>query len=394
MKGAEEGLRILIVSPFNPFPPYWGGASRIFNLVKHISRWSEITFLYNDKSQLKDTSDGHLFMDELKDLGVRVIRVPAPGRASQILNPLLMWRCLGLIRKTRPHFILSEFVWSAGPLLLMARLTDTMFGIDEHNVEYLRFERMKRGSSLSRAILRWYEGWTTRSSQIVFCVSDTDRDFLIEGLGLDGTEIMVLRNGVDSSRPSGTRSRREVRQSISIDEDATMFLFHGKLDYGPNSEALEIIRKELIPRLSSNRPSARIVVAGDNPPDWVNEAGTVRAIGVYRDLPELISAADCIISPLVSGGGTRIKIIESLFHRRMVISTSIGAESLEIENFDGWIRIADDWDSFYARMEEVVDGDRPPGPIDQTSLSAYDWQSIAFAAKERISDMVLAKSSR
>ena len=74
--------------------------------------------------------------------------------------------------------------------------------------------------------------------------------------------------------------------------------------------------------------------------------------------PEL-AQADVAVVPIRYGSGTRLKILESFAHRVPVVSTTIGAEGLQVEH-GVHLLLADDPEAFAAACERLADRARPP----------------------------------
>ena len=91
-------------------------------------------------------------------------------------------------------------------------------------------------------------------------------------------------------------------------------LFFGNLYYQPNAEALKIIYNEIVPRIDGKIAYKIWIIGKGAPPDNIqkNRHPRVMLLGEKPDVYPYILASDLIIVPLVSGGGTRIKIIESI----------------------------------------------------------------------------------
>jgi glycosyltransferase involved in cell wall biosynthesis len=102
--------------------------------------------------------------------------------------------------------------------------------------------------------------------------------------------------------------------------------------------------------------------------------------------PEL-SRADIAVVPIRYGSGTRLKILESFAHRVPVVSTTIGAEGLEVE--DGvHLLLADQPDEFAAACKRLLtDHELRKKMVDaaeQRYLERYEWSS----ARDRIRALV------
>ena len=111
-------------------------------------------------------------------------------------------------------------------------------------------------------------------------------------------------------------------------------LFLGTMTYHPNEDAALFFCKEVLPFLRAEPcidieleivgrgPSAKILALAEIP--GVNVTGSVEQVEPYY------AASDFVIVPVRYGGGTRIKILEALALGRPVVSTTIGAEGLDL----------------------------------------------------------------
>ena len=88
-----------------------------------------------------------------------------------------------------------------------------------------------------------------------------------------------------------------------------------------------------------------------------------------------INAADAVAVPVRSGGGTRLKILESIACATPVVSTSVGAEGINRPACAPLLTVADDWDAFAAALAAPRDvkAGNVPGPF----LDMYSWATIA-----------------
>ena len=131
-------------------------------------------------------------------------------------------------------------------------------------------------------------------------------------------------------------------------------VFSGNLEYHPNLEAVRWFRTNVWPRVRSSGVEWRLV--GRNPEAIASIVGgddRIKLIGPVDDaIPELARAKVCIV-PLLSGSGTRFKILEAWAAKRAVVSTTIGAEGLGARGGEQ-ILIADDPEQFTAEIERLL----------------------------------------
>lgn len=116
--------------------------------------------------------------------------------------------------------------------------------------------------------------------------------------------------------------------------NTSTLLFVGSLWYAPNREGIEHFLAQCWPAIKAARPQARLLLAGAAPPAvrsaW-EQHPDVSAPGFVDDLDEAYRQAAFTIAPIYSGGGTNIKILESLAYGRACVTTSHGADAFQTD---------------------------------------------------------------
>lgn len=105
-------------------------------------------------------------------------------------------------------------------------------------------------------------------------------------------------------------------------------LFVGDLGYEPNAQGVEWFLESVWPRVRDSLPSARLELAGRLPSQSIRRADGrdgISVLGFVDDLGTTYARSACSIVPVLAGGGTRLKILESLAFGVPVVSTSLGA---------------------------------------------------------------------
>ncbi len=350
--------RILILSYLPVIPANSGGRVRIYQIAARLSRIHNVTMLCPPFAQRCR-----------EPLPFALRHLPAGGK-RQLFDPRTYQSIFQSIRRQRPDVVLVEYVWQglhakAGLLGVTGRLI-----VDAFDVVTVRLRRSKHPLW---AVVSLYERQVLRAANQVFAASETDRRRLV-ALGASVERTSLVPNGVDTAvfRPDPAAGRR-VRDMLGLRNGERLLFFFGNLDYAPNAEAVTILATEIMPRLE-RRFRLAIAGPGNTTPLRRYESERLSFLGPVDRIPDYINAADALVAPLVSGSGTRIKLLETIACGVPAITTTVGAEGLDLTACGPALLIADNWDDFATAVRERADGQRmlPPPRFVET----YDWQCI------------------
>jgi len=360
-------VRLLVVSPYPTWPPVTGGSVRTYELCRHLS------------------DRGHtIFLSNARPIGLRpmlreVSHVRGPGLPSRLelfdyreyikpqifFNAGLFLKLLRLIRRCEIEWIIQEFAMQGFLVALVSSITGRPFLLDEHNVEFARFQRL--GRTMAARLIRAAEGIAVRRAEEVFVVSEKEQD-LIERTFRRRPELAP--NGVDTER-FRPAPRSELKARLGM-EDRFVALFFGNLRYPPNAEAVSFINQVLAPAVFAENPMVRFIIAGTQPPK-LDYHPAVQVVGLVDRIEDYINMADVVIVPIECGGGTRIKILESLACGATILSTPVGAEGLDLEaGVDAEIAQISEFAQIILRFAREGDGGRFAGRGRIVS-ERYDW---------------------
>jgi glycosyltransferase involved in cell wall biosynthesis len=112
--------------------------------------------------------------------------------------------------------------------------------------------------------------------------------------------------------------------------------FVGLFKHEPNAQAAQVLIDEILPRLRGLFPNARLVLVGRDPTQEMLRAAQrdagILVTGPLVDTRSFLAACDLTVVPLATGGGTRLKILEAFASGIPVVSTSVGAEGLQVRD--------------------------------------------------------------
>jgi GT2 family glycosyltransferase/glycosyltransferase involved in cell wall biosynthesis len=109
-------------------------------------------------------------------------------------------------------------------------------------------------------------------------------------------------------------------------------VFLGGYRHGPNIDAAQFFAREVMPLITAERPGARFIVAGANPGAEVQalESNSVVVTGMVDDLRKVFDTSILFVCPLRFGAGTKGKISTAMSYGLPVVSTTCGAEGMEL----------------------------------------------------------------
>jgi glycosyltransferase involved in cell wall biosynthesis len=345
-------LRILVVSQDFPWPPTYGSRLRLVQVLEVAASLGD-TDLFS-LVQIPGPDDAHAVPDDLPLKRWATGQRPLPDYSAARRARFVASRGLPIeviVAESKPmreqfeQWADSRYdvVWfSKGPtyhLLGRPRLGPTIVDLDDLEDQKItaRLVAMRKdghrghldGSllyvgALAQARLnarKWrsFQQAIAREVECVVLCSELD----VKRFGSNNA--LVVPNGFEvPERPAG---RVEVSQPPTI-------LLQGSMRYAPNADAARWLVGTIAPNIRKQIPDVQIRLVGD--PDGtvirLNNPPSVTVTGSVPSMQPELERADLIAVPLRYGSGTRVKILEGFAHRIPVVSTTIGAEGLNLES--------------------------------------------------------------
>jgi len=111
-------------------------------------------------------------------------------------------------------------------------------------------------------------------------------------------------------------------------------LFVGSFVHTPNVDGILWFARNVFPRILRVHPAATLTIVGPDPPQPIRElgtaAGSIRVTGWVDELAPCYWGSRVVVAPLRFGSGIKMKVLEAMAFGRPVVTTSIGAEGLEV----------------------------------------------------------------
>lgn len=348
-------MKIVWVKPGKLLPLDTGGKLRTYNILRHLSAAHDLTYLsyYGGRrdeayereivrhlpgtvtmyTAAPDTTALERHLDYLR-------RVPrrAPYAVSKFTARPVQRRLAGWVGRRRFDVAVCDFLSSA---LNFPRRLATPTALFQHNVETVLWRRKaecearwldRMVAKLEYAKMARFEPAQVRRFHHVIAVSEQDRQ-VMSGM-TDPARISVVPTGVDLTT---YRYDPEARPA------GPLVVFTGSMDWEANIDGVEYFVKEIWPRVRKRVPDAGFRIVGRDPHPRVRKlAGdSVEVTGTVPSIVDHLRAAAVVVVPLRIGGGTRVKIYEGMAMGKATVSTTVGAEGLDVEH-ERDILLADD----------------------------------------------------
>jgi glycosyltransferase involved in cell wall biosynthesis len=334
-------MKILMLTPYLPFPLVSGGQTRSYNLIKGLSKKHEITLF----SLIKDDAEKK-YIPELEKFCKKVFvfnRSKTPWTLRNILftvfgpYPFLVIRNLSReqtkavkeeLAKEKYDMIHAETFYvmphipeTSVPILLVEQTIEYL--VYKHYVEDQAHWIAKLPFSLDVLKLRHWETFFWKRAKKVVAMSDSDvieMKKLVPDLTID-----VVPNGVDLDYFS-QKPRAEARNP--------RVLYVGNFKWIQNVEAVNVLVTEVWPKIKKEIKNAKLWIAGMNitPEIKALVSESIEITEAPEDIRDVYTKASVLVAPIKGPGGTRLKILEAMASQLPVVTTSVGAEGLGVKN--------------------------------------------------------------
>jgi glycosyltransferase involved in cell wall biosynthesis len=200
-----------------------------------------------------------------------------------------------------------------------------------HHLSQVRLTRPATWDNLKAGLIKGlYERAYAPRLDRVWVVSEADRRAMRWVAGTRGLD--VLPNGIDGEH------YRPVEQA----QTEQSCVFWGRLDFGPNIQALEWFCGRVWPKIRSKAPDARFTIYGFQPTETVQVLAGRDNISLVPDLPDLraeIARQQVVVLPFVSGGGIKNKLLEAASMGKAIVCTPRACGGLRLPA-DAPLRVA------------------------------------------------------
>lgn len=332
-------MKILMLTPYLPYPLWSGGQIRTYNLLKNLAKKHEITLF----SFIRDDSENR-YKEELLKFCKRVETfkrrpawsivnillagfTPYPFLVSIYYSRSLQKAIAAELKKNKHDLIHAETFYvmpnipkTSVPILLVEQTIE--FLVYQHFVETV-FLPIRLLLSLDVAKIKFWEEYYWKKAQKVVAMSASDKHVMRTEVG--GLDVDIVPNGVDTQDFSKIMRDKNKQKTI---------LFVGNFKWLQNKEAVVILVEKIFPIVKKKFSDVLLWIVGRYPSGKIRnyQSASIRISEDIKDIKNAYSRSSLLLAPIYGPGGTRYKILEAMASGLPVITTSRGIEGLNAKD--------------------------------------------------------------
>jgi glycosyltransferase involved in cell wall biosynthesis len=391
----SEQLKILFLTNRSPYPIKDGQSRRTYNILKGLARRHEVHLLSLFESAEEAAPES---VEHLKSFCRQVEMFPAPRKT---LSLGMVVRLLRSLLSTEPYTIWRHYSRSHVDRVRM-RLEATPFDVvhcdilplaycirdlrspfrtlTDHDVSYVKANRLAAQARnpllklflyLEALKLKRLESRIFATLDLGIAVSDLDRKHL-ERL-CPGGRFAVVENGVDT--------QAFVPNPNAVEPNALVWV--GGFHHYPNCEAVRYFLEKIHPLIKQEEVETRLYVVGSGIPEWLRRLAisdpSIVLTGYVDDPLPYIQRAAVFVVPVLSGGGTKLKVLEAMAAGKGIVSTPIGVEGIEGKDQEHFI-VANGPEAFSSGVVSLLRNrafrERLGASARKRATEKYDWEAI------------------
>ena len=378
-------MRILFLTAHLPFPPFSGGRRREFELISRLGKDFEIhlcsitktweTDIMYISNLLYSCASVNLFKAVFNDNKQYVIypnqiKRHTSEEASSYISFLLKNKPFDVVHVEGYYLMQHLPIKSEIPVLLV-----------EHNIEcLLNLQRFKLATIQQDKSYYWQEYVYTLKWERTFwkratkCVTLTTEDESNMRQLEPHIDIRTIPNGIDHRKMIDEAASSNICKNSIVSAKCPSILFVGNFLYEPNIDAALYFSQLIFPLILKDVPNAKLHLVGNAPPPEVSSLTLnkqIKVSGYVDSLTNFYKDADVVVCPLRIGGGVKVKVLEALNAGKAIVSTSIGAQGLNLSTYPS-LTVSDEVADFAEKVVRFL--------LDPQKRYRQEQQALAYAS--------------
>ncbi|MFN2126427.1 MAG: glycosyltransferase [Anaerolineales bacterium] len=395
-------MRILFLSRWYPYPVDNGSKLRVWNILQGLSKTHDVTLL-----SFVDSENANFEASKLLEICEDVQAIPwkefNPGSRKALLG-LFSGKPRSLVDtySFQMQSLIERYLESSNYDLVIVSELEMAGYSSSFNGKAAIFDDVELGDLYGRYVeadsyfekvrlgFTWFKqhrylSQVLRDFNACTVPSSTERN-LVKSVISDYEEVYIIPNCINIADYKADHTNIE----------SNSLIFTGSFRYGVNYYAMVWFLKDIFPIIQSEIPEVSLKITGDHAGLKLPPSTGVILTGVVPDIHPYISSSCISVVPLQIGGGTRLKILEAMALRTPVVTTSKGAEGLDVEH-GKHVLIADKPEDFANCVIQLLRGPELRAYLADNAYQFvseyYDWAAVMPRFLQLIEDTALASQS-
>ncbi len=366
-RNEKNGKHILIIDRYVPEFDVDAGSLRMFHTMKLLKEIGHtVTFIGDDLGSPKP------YTGVVQQCGVEVISAPFIQSVEEYLAT--NGTVFDIVLLSRSH-IAREHIAAVERYCHKAKIVFNM-----EDLEYLREMRraaienddtlVEQAQQLKKAELA-----VAQKCDIVFVISAVEKEYLLKERPHLNVEVVP---SIHEPRP--TQRPFSERQGI---------MFLGGFDHLPNVDAVQYFVKTILPLVRNVIPDSMFFIIGSHPTKAIQKFDSRENIvtGWVEDLTPYFDQCRVLVAPLRYGAGVKGKILESMAHGLPIVTTSIGAEGIALEDGHNAM-IADAPEEFAAKIVTLYTDEQVWSTCSRNGLQSINDRHSYTVVRARLNEVL------
>jgi len=383
-------MKILMITPYVPYPPASGGQIRTLNLLKYLHKKHYVVLV-----ALSKNSSDNVFFTNLKEYCDEVYICRRPEKPWQIKN-ILRW-----LISSKPFLVVRNYSHEAAEAISELLKNDTFdvihcetfyvmphipktntptFLVDQ-TIELEVYKHyvdsqpwfIRPFLNIDIAKLRFWEPEYWKRASLVATVSEQDQQ-MVKAIAPNINPI-VVPNGAGEDIRLKTLPKKKLNHPI--------LLFQGNFSWLQNVEAAKYLIDKIVPPLLQKHPNITLKIAGQKA-SVIQKAPGVEIVEIENQdietVKKLYRTSSLFLAPIFGPGGTRLKILAAMASGLPIVSTSTGVQGLDVVG-GKHVLLANNPDEFITQISLLLKDNTLYQKLRKESFElinkTYNWESIA-----------------
>jgi glycosyltransferase involved in cell wall biosynthesis len=331
-------MKILFLSRWFPYPMNNGSKIRIYNLLRGLSQHHDVTLLsFADQPNVSPEAP------DVQEICSKIVVVPWKEFDPNTIRArfaILSLKPRSIVDTFSPEMaqtITKTLGEQSFDLIIASQLQMAAYYPYFQDISAI-FEEFEIGLFYDRAFssdgkirlrqaltwikLRMYLSQLLGSYQACTMASEQERRLLEQNFPSYKRPVQIIPNSLNMDE----------YKEIHADKKPNTLIFSGPFKYRVNYDAMLWFVGKVFPLILEQVPDTQLIITGDHANLPLPSTQNITLAGYVDDIKSLIASCSISIAPLLSGGGTRLKILEAMALGTPVVATSKGAEGLNATN--------------------------------------------------------------